>query len=146
MRKSRPTARAIIIQGDKIALLERTRQGNYYFVFPGGGIDPGETPEEAAVREALEETGLEIALDHLVAEVQYQGSPQYYFLSHPLGGELGTGTGPEMTGPPSIFSGTYTPRWVALAEIPALLVLPASIAALAVGHPFWPEAPLFLEE
>ncbi|PWD49798.1 coenzyme A pyrophosphatase [Serinibacter arcticus] len=27
--------------------------------FPGGGIDPGETPEVAAVREAVEETGLD---------------------------------------------------------------------------------------
>jgi 8-oxo-dGTP pyrophosphatase MutT (NUDIX family) len=146
MTKPRLTARTIIIQGDKIALLERNRQGKHYFVFPGGGIDPDETPEEAAVREALEETGLEIGLDRLVAEVQFQGSPQYFFLSHPLGGELGTGAGPEMTGPPSVLNGTYAPRWVALAEIPALPVLPASIAALAVGHPFWPESPLFLEE
>lgn len=146
MRKSRPTARAIIIQGDKIALLERNRQGKHYFVFPGGGIDPGETPEEAAVREAFEETGLEIGLDRLVAEVQFQGSPQYFFLSHPLGGEFGTGAGPEMTGPPSILNGTYTPRWVTLAEIPALPVLPASIAALTARHPLWPESPLSFEE
>jgi 8-oxo-dGTP pyrophosphatase MutT (NUDIX family) len=27
--------------------------------FPGGGLEPGETPEQAAVREAVEETGLE---------------------------------------------------------------------------------------
>jgi 8-oxo-dGTP pyrophosphatase MutT (NUDIX family) len=146
MKIPRPTARAIIIQGDKIALLERNRQGKHYFVFPGGGIDPGETPEEAAVREALEETGLEIGLDRLVAEVQYHGSPQYYFLSHPTGGELGTGTGPEMTGPPSVLNGTYTPRWVALEEIPALPLLPASIAALAARHPLWPKSPLALKE
>ncbi|MCL2455139.1 MAG: CoA pyrophosphatase [Micrococcales bacterium] len=27
--------------------------------FPGGGLDPGETPEQAALREAVEETGLD---------------------------------------------------------------------------------------
>ncbi|PKN92143.1 MAG: DNA mismatch repair protein MutT [Chloroflexi bacterium HGW-Chloroflexi-6] len=146
MRAPRPTARAIIIQGDKIALLERTRQGRHYFVFPGGGIDPGETPAEAAVREALEETGLEIELERLVAEVQFHGSPQYYFLSHPTGGELGTGTGPEMIAPPSLIDGTYDPCWVSLTEIPNLPVLPGSIAALAACHPLWPESPLSFEE
>lgn len=29
--------------------------------FPGGGLEPGETPEQAAVREAVEETGLDPA-------------------------------------------------------------------------------------
>jgi 8-oxo-dGTP diphosphatase len=31
---------------------------------PGGGVKPGEDPTDAAVREALEETGLRVALEH----------------------------------------------------------------------------------
>lgn len=38
-------------------LLIRDRNG--YWVFPKGHIEPGETPEAAAVREVREETGIE---------------------------------------------------------------------------------------
>jgi 8-oxo-dGTP pyrophosphatase MutT (NUDIX family) len=39
--------------------------------FPGGGIDPGETPEEAALREALEEVGLDPALVTVVGQLDH---------------------------------------------------------------------------
>lgn len=32
------------------------------WVFPGGRIEPGETPEQTAVRESLEETGIQVSL------------------------------------------------------------------------------------
>lgn len=32
---------------------------------PGGGVEPGELPTEAAIRETLEETGLEVGIDRL---------------------------------------------------------------------------------
>ena len=146
MKKYRPNARAVIIDGNKIALLERYRQGEHYFVFPGGGIDPGETPEQAAIREAREETGLEVALERLVAEVNFRGSPQFFFLAHPVGGVFGSGDGPEFNRPFSEKSGTYLPRWVMLDELPGLKVLPASIAGLACQHPDWPEITLHFNE
>ena len=34
--------------------------------FPGGALEPGETPEQAVVRETLEETGLEVRVESLV--------------------------------------------------------------------------------
>ncbi len=38
------------------------------WVLPGGGLDPGETPEEGAIREVLEETGLQSSIVRKVAE------------------------------------------------------------------------------
>jgi 8-oxo-dGTP pyrophosphatase MutT (NUDIX family) len=38
------------------------------WVLPGGGLDPGESPEEGALREVLEETGFQCSLVRKVAE------------------------------------------------------------------------------
>ncbi len=50
------TGSALMVSERGIVLLRHRRLG--IWVQPGGHIDPGETPWEAAVREALEETGL----------------------------------------------------------------------------------------
>jgi 8-oxo-dGTP pyrophosphatase MutT (NUDIX family) len=51
----------IIERDDHILLLQRSQQIDYLpgcWDLPGGYIEPGETPAEAASREILEETGL----------------------------------------------------------------------------------------
>ena len=48
---------AIIVQEGKIALIKRIQEDETYYVFPGGGIEEGETPEEATKREIFEELG-----------------------------------------------------------------------------------------
>lgn len=54
----RPSARGIIIKGKKIAMVHSKKFD--YYKFPGGGIENGELPEAAMVREVLEETGLSV--------------------------------------------------------------------------------------
>jgi 8-oxo-dGTP pyrophosphatase MutT (NUDIX family) len=46
-------------------------QGSYWHVI-AGGVEPGETPREAAVRELFEETTLVTALDEGPAVIEYQ--------------------------------------------------------------------------
>jgi len=60
----RPAVRIVCVDASGRILLLRWRDphdGSYLWEPPGGGIDPGETPIEAARRELTEETGLDPA-------------------------------------------------------------------------------------
>lgn len=71
-RRSRSAARVIITDGHSVLLLADTDPGlpgTRWWVTPGGGIDPGETPLAAAVREVEEETGLVVEAERLLGPV-----------------------------------------------------------------------------
>lgn len=70
----RPSVYGILIRDEKI-LLSPQRDG---YDFPGGGIEVGETIEQALAREFREETGLTVRMGELV----YCGQDFYYSLSH----------------------------------------------------------------
>lgn len=122
----------VLIQDGKVALIERHRAGVDYFVFPGGGANEGETPEQAAIREAMEELGIEVAIKQKVAEIVYgQKSRQVYFLVEQVGGEFGTGTGEEYTDsdPNNPEEGIYIPIWMPIEKLPEYQnIYPDSIA------------------
>lgn len=50
----------ITAEGKALMIRRREREGKLLWAFPGGGIEPGETAEQAAVRETLEEVALEV--------------------------------------------------------------------------------------
>jgi 8-oxo-dGTP diphosphatase len=59
---------------NRIVLVKRAIEPGYgKWVFPGGYVDRGEEVKVAAVREAREEAGLEIRLDHLINVYSYPG-------------------------------------------------------------------------
>jgi len=56
---------AVLHQGC-ILLVEHTKDGRCYWLLPGGGLDWGESLHEAACREVLEETGIEVTPGELM--------------------------------------------------------------------------------
>ncbi|MGH1550071.1 NUDIX hydrolase [Leifsonia poae] len=53
----RVAAYGVITDGDRILLAHWNESGRSGWTLPGGGIDPGEDPADAVVREIAEETG-----------------------------------------------------------------------------------------
>lgn len=71
----RTAARIVVVAGDEVLLFEDSDPGLPSFrwwVTPGGGIDPGETPVQAAVRELKEETGLQARAEELRGPVAHR--------------------------------------------------------------------------
>lgn len=53
-------------RGDEILLVEHRKGDRRYWLLPGGGVERGETLLEAAHREMLEETGLDVVVGRLL--------------------------------------------------------------------------------
>lgn len=54
----RNRSQAIVVRGDRILMVKHTMDGRDFYCLPGGGVEPEETPEEAALRELSEEAGV----------------------------------------------------------------------------------------
>ena len=65
-------ATAVIVQDNKVLLVKR--EDFEVWALPGGGVDEGESLAETAVREAYEETGLEVEITHLIGLYSEIGS------------------------------------------------------------------------
>jgi len=143
----RTRAGVVLIEGNKVALIERHRAGLDYFVFPGGGVDEGETPEQAAIRETMEELGVDVVIRQKVAVIHIDQNTQVYFLVKRVGGEFGTGTGEEFTDsdPNDPQEGIYIPIWMPIDEISRHeKIYPVDLAKLIVKATTdgWPNEPL----
>lgn len=130
---SRPRAGAIIINGSRLLLIHRWREGVEYYVFPGGRLDPGESPEEATVREVQEELGLDIEPEELLYEnIGVDNQHQYYFLAHTSSVEAKLNEASEEAGFAST-TNRYLPEWVEFNMLEHLPIVPVEIKAKLIA-------------
>ncbi len=54
----RSRSQAIVVRGDRILMVKHTMEGRDFYCLPAGGIEAGESPEDAALRELFEEAGV----------------------------------------------------------------------------------------
>jgi 8-oxo-dGTP pyrophosphatase MutT (NUDIX family) len=123
--------RAIIIQDARVLLIKRVKKDETYWVFPGGGIEQGETNEQALSRECKEELGVEIRIGKLFTErpsdkLETAGQVEFFYFVDITGGTLGTGNGPEFQSD-SNYSGQYQLQWVGLDKISEMNIKPVEI-------------------
>lgn len=87
----RHTAHVILEKDDKYLLVQEAVPGiRGLWGWPGGGVKRGESPEQAAEREAEEETGFDVELVRSLGEIhdEKRGSVRHIFWGKIKNGEL----------------------------------------------------------
>ncbi len=110
---------AIIRDGEILLIQHREHAtGAAYWLLPGGGMEPGETPEATVAREMREETGLDVRVERLVLDVPSEPGGYYErahtYLCTPTGGRAAPGYEPEEDA--SAQYGIVDVRWLPLAD------------------------------
>ncbi len=107
--------RCIAFYHDKLVLIHRVRHNDLaeFYIFPGGGVDEGELPEQTCVREMLEEVSLTVTPIKLLG-IQLQTDRngdhcQMYYLVDVVSGMLAEGMGTEYTEPFRSTHGKHDP-------------------------------------
>lgn len=101
-----------VIQDDRghLLLLRHTYRRQYVWGLPGGWLKHAETPEAGLAREVFEETGLQVAIDKLLAAEFFARSQlDLLYRCHILAGDY------------HATDETSACRWVPLDGLPALL-------------------------
>jgi len=72
----------VVNKKDEVLILKRSNRGSFpgVWALPGGKGEPGESPEETAVREVMEETQIQLSLDSLLfLHKMVTGEKEFYF-------------------------------------------------------------------
>ncbi|MYV62899.1 NUDIX domain-containing protein [Streptomyces sp. SID4931] len=135
----RVRAGAVVIRDGAVLLIRFEEDGGSQYEIPGGGVEEGETPEEAALRELGEETGLGGTVGPRIARVWKDGRHEHYFLVAATG---------EVGPPETLDNYGGTPVWVPLDRLPATPLWPRRLS-WRIEHwhrTGWPERPAELAD
>jgi 8-oxo-dGTP diphosphatase len=85
---NRNRSAGIVIKDNKVLLIHRLNKGDEYYVFPGGGVEKGETPEQTAVREMDEETMITVVPKKFLYHIAWDtGEENFFYLCEYISGE-----------------------------------------------------------
>lgn len=114
----------IVVKGHQVLMIHRIKNGEEYYVFPGGHRRIDEKGEDVVLREIEEETAI-IAANSKIAFKHYDTEKQqadFYYLCDWISGEE-----PHLNGEEAIRNceeNFYKPMWVDLSRVKDLNILP----------------------
>ncbi len=122
-------ARAIIIRGEQLLVIKRDKHGARFFTLPGGGIDPGETAEQAAEREVREETSIECKVTREVYHERIKEFGEtYYFLCDYVSGEPALDPNSNEAAENAEGKNIYEPMWLEIRALENTVFYPRNVA------------------
>ena|SRR3989344_5977022 len=84
----------ILIENEKVLCIH-CKYAEEFYLFPGGGVELGETLEDCAIREMKEETGIKVKIENLVYvndwikdKSKNERVLNVFFIGRKVGGEL----------------------------------------------------------
>lgn len=111
--------RAIVVRDDKILVMRRNKFGQEYYILVGGGVDAGETLEQALAREIQEETGFRLLQSTLVFTESHEDmyGHQYIYLCEVEGTVPALAETSDEAHIHALGKNLYTPRWMPINEL-----------------------------
>lgn len=111
-----PRSQCIVVRGKRVLMVKHGTDGQEYWCLPGGAIEPGETPEQAALRELAEECGVQ---GRILRRTSVYADPWSDFAAYTFHVDIGdqvpvVGRDPELQGNQIL----RDLKWLALFEIP----------------------------
>jgi len=118
----------IVIKDGKLLLVYSRYNNEEFYLFHGGGIEFGETIEEAAIRETLEETGVKVKIkdlfhvnEYIYADDWNKRSVSMFFIAEPV----------EILEPTTDDGGKIKEvKWIKLSELDNYDIRPKIIAEM----------------
>jgi ADP-ribose pyrophosphatase YjhB (NUDIX family) len=125
-------AAGIVVYEGHILLMRRVRDGQSFWVVPGGTIEISESPEQTAVRELLEETDIQVRAERVVYQQHFErpnhtSFDQWYVLCTYLKGEPRLPTTAEESVRAQRTGQVFEPKWVPITQVAHLHLLPEQI-------------------
>ncbi|HZG86685.1 NUDIX domain-containing protein [Paenibacillus sp.] len=82
-KMNRERACSAILFNGKIIMVKVVEKDHSFWTLPGGGVEAGESREQAAIREVMEEVNLEINIVRYLFERKYAAGIEYCYLAEP---------------------------------------------------------------
>lgn len=133
----RRRAVGVIVKDKKVLLFHRFAHNREYFVFPGGGIEADETPEQGCLRELNEELTIVAEIKDFITKIEHKGdngfspSTGYYFLVEDFTGTPTLG-GEEKEAESA--TNQYIPEWHDIYQLQDLNLLAPIEAKEIIGQ------------
>ncbi|MDN4495254.1 NUDIX domain-containing protein [Ureibacillus aquaedulcis] len=147
----RNSAKAIIVQDNRLLAIKKKDKDGYYYILPGGGQEHGENLHETLKRECMEEVNAKVEIGNLLFIREYIGKnhehfefdsevhqTEYMFLCKVKeeSRDIGNGIVPD--------EGQIDVEWLSLSELLSFRLYPQTMRTYIIDYLAGKDLPVYL--